>query len=94
MILDEATAAIDAYTESLIQEALKVLLKGRTAIIIAHRLTTVEYADRIIVIDDAKIVEEGNHQQLMDKRGKYWQLYDMYFRHQSLEYVEQAAKLI
>ena len=94
LILDEATAAIDAYTESLIQEALKVLLKGRTAIIIAHRLTTVEYADRIIVIDDAKIVEEGNHQQLMDKRGKYWQLYDMYFRHQSLEYVEQAAKLI
>ena len=94
LILDEATAAIDAYTESLIQEALKVLLKGRTAIIIAHRLTTVENADRIIVIDDANIVEEGNHQQLMDKKGKYWQLYDMYFRHQSLEYVEHAAELV
>ncbi len=93
LILDEATAAIDAYTESLIQEALKVLLKGRTAIIIAHRLTTVENADRIVVIDDAEIVEEGNHQDLMNKKGKYWQLYDMYFRHQSLEYIEQAAKL-
>ena len=94
LVLDEATAAIDAYTESLIQEALKVLLKGRTAIIIAHRLTTVENADRIIVIDDANIVEEGSHQQLMAMKGKYWQLYDMYFRHQSLEYVEQAAELV
>lgn len=93
LILDEATAAIDAYTESLIQEALKVLLKGRTAIIIAHRLTTVENADRIIVIDDAQIVEDGNHRDLMQNKGTYWQLYDMYFRHQSLEYVEQAAKL-
>ncbi|MFW9851561.1 MAG: ABC transporter ATP-binding protein [Candidatus Thorarchaeota archaeon] len=94
LILDEATAAIDAYTESLIQEALKVLLKDRTAIIIAHRLTTVENADRIIVIDDAQIQEEGTHAELMEKKGKYWQLYDMYFRHQSLEYVEQAAKLV
>ncbi len=94
LILDEATAAIDAYTESLIQEALKVLLENRTSIIIAHRLTTVENADRIIVIDDANIVEEGSHQKLMEMKGKYWQLYDMYFRHQSLEYVEKAAKLI
>ena len=94
LILDEATAAIDAYTESLIQEALKVLLENRTSIIIAHRLTTVENADRIIVIDDAKVVEEGSHQKLMEMKGKYWQLYDMYFRHQSLEYVEKAAKLI
>lgn len=94
LILDEATAAIDAYTESLIQEALKILLRDRTAIIIAHRLTTVENADRIIVIDDAQIQEEGNHAELMEKKGKYWQLYDMYFRHQSLEYVEQAAKLV
>jgi ABC-type multidrug transport system fused ATPase/permease subunit len=94
LILDEATAAIDAYTESLIQEALKVLLKDRTAIIIAHRLTTVENADRIIVIDDAQIQEEGTHAELMEKKGKYWQLFDMYFRHQSLEYVEQAAKLV
>jgi len=94
LILDEATAAIDAYTESLIQEALKILLKDRTAIVIAHRLTTVENADRIIVIDDAQIKEEGTHAELMEKKGKYWQLYDMYFRHQSLEYVEQAAKLV
>ncbi len=94
LILDEATAAIDAYTESLIQEALKVLLKGRTAIVIAHRLTTVETADRIIVIEDAKIVEEGNHEELMKKRGVYWRLYDMYFRHQSLEYIEKSSKLV
>ena len=86
LILDEATSAIDAYTESLIQEALKILLKGRTAIIIAHRLTTVENSDRIIVIDDAMIQEEGSHNDLMAKKGKYWQLYDLYFRHQSLDY--------
>ncbi|MHA1692552.1 MAG: ABC transporter ATP-binding protein, partial [Candidatus Heimdallarchaeaceae archaeon] len=86
LILDEATSAIDAYTESLIQEALKILLKDRTAIIIAHRLTTVENSDRIIVIDDALIQEEGTHRELMAKRGKYWQLYDLYFRHQSLDY--------
>lgn len=94
LILDEATSAIDAYTESLIQEGLKVLLKDRTAIIIAHRLTTVENADRIIVIDFAKIQEEGTHEELMKRKGKYWQLYDMYFRHQSLDYVEQASKLV
>lgn len=86
LILDEATSAIDAYTESLIQEALKILLKDRTAIIIAHRLTTVENSDRIVVIDDALIQEEGTHNELMAKRGKYWQLYDLYFRHQSLDY--------
>ncbi|MHA1303960.1 MAG: ABC transporter ATP-binding protein [Candidatus Heimdallarchaeaceae archaeon] len=93
LILDEATAAIDAYTESLIQEALRVLLRGRTSIIIAHRLTTVEQADRIVVIDNALIVEEGSHEELMSKRGTYWYLYDMYFRHQSLEYIEKATKL-
>ena len=94
LVLDEATSAIDAYTESLIQEALHVLLQGRTSIIIAHRLTTVENADRIIVIDNARICEEGTHQELMAKKGKYWQLYDMYFRHQSLEYIEKAKQLI
>ncbi len=93
LIMDEATSAIDAYTESLIQEALKVLLKNRTSIIIAHRLTTVENADRIVVIDNAKIIEQGSHQELMNQKGKYFQLYDMYFRHQSLEYIEQAAEL-
>ncbi len=94
LILDEATAAIDAYTESLIQEALKKLLKGRTAIIIAHRLTTVENANRIVVIDNAKIVEEGTHEELMKKKGRYWYLYDLYFRHQSLEYIDKAGKMI
>jgi len=94
LILDEATSAIDAYTESLIQEGLKVLLKGRTAIIIAHRLTTVENADRIVLIDDANIQEEGDHEELMKRKGKYWKLYDLYFRHQSLDYVERAAKLV
>ncbi|MHA1668611.1 MAG: ABC transporter ATP-binding protein [Candidatus Heimdallarchaeaceae archaeon] len=94
LILDEATSAIDAYTESLIQEALMVLLKGRTAIIIAHRLTTVENADRIIVVDNAQIQEEGTHDYLMKIKGKYWQLYEMYFRHQSLDYVEGASELV
>lgn len=74
-ILDEATATVDAETESDIQKAIDRVLKGRTSFIIAHRLTTVVNADRILVINNGKIVEEGNHQELLDRRGYYFNLY-------------------
>ena len=79
IILDEATASVDSHTEMLIQEALGVVLKGRTALVIAHRLSTVRNADRIIVMDQGRIVEEGNHQQLLSSGGLYSRLYRMNF---------------
>ena len=75
LILDEATASIDSYTERQIQIALKLLLKGRTAIVIAHRLATVRGADRIIVLRDGEIEEQGSHQELIDNAGLYARLY-------------------
>jgi ATP-binding cassette subfamily B protein len=86
LILDEATSSVDAYTETIIQEALQELLSNRTSIIIAHRLSTVINADRIIVLDHGKIVEEGTHKSLLVKNGKYAQLYMQYFEHQSLDW--------
>lgn len=80
LILDEATSSIDPYTDLLIRKAMDVLLEDRTSIIIAHRLSTVRNADRIIVIDDGGIVEEGNHAELIKKGGLYSHLYEMQFR--------------
>ena len=79
IILDEATASVDSYTEMLIQKALGEVLKDRTALVIAHRLSTVRNANRIIVMDQGRIVEEGNHQQLLDSGGIYFKLYQMNF---------------
>lgn len=75
LILDEATSSVDTRTELKIQEAMVQLMKGRTTFIIAHRLSTIREADIIMVIDDGKIVEKGNHDQLIDKKGKYYNLY-------------------
>ncbi|KKL26184.1 hypothetical protein LCGC14_2397830, partial [marine sediment metagenome] len=86
LILDEATSSVDAYTEAIIQEALEVLLSGRTSIIIAHRLSTIINADRIIVMEKGKIIEEGTHQSLLAQGGKYSKLYKQYFEHQSLDW--------
>ncbi|MEM1990415.1 MAG: ABC transporter ATP-binding protein, partial [Candidatus Bathyarchaeia archaeon] len=77
IILDEATSSVDPYTESILQEALKKLLRGRTCIIIAHRLSTTFLADRVIVLDKGKIVEEGTHEELLMKGGLYAKLYEL-----------------
>lgn len=80
LILDEATSALDSISESSIQNALDVLMKGRTSIVIAHRLSTILQADRILVISDGKIVEEGEHDELIAMDGVYKQLYETQFR--------------
>jgi len=93
LILDEATASVDPFTEAQIQEGLEVVMAGRTSIVIAHRLSTVENADRIIVLRNGRIIEEGTHRSLLAAGGHYAELYNTYFRHQSLEYIEQARLL-
>ena len=87
VILDEATASVDPLTEAQIQEGLDVVLADRTSIVIAHRLSTIEHADRIIVLDHGQIVEEGSHTSLMAAGGRYCEVYNTYFRHQSPDYV-------
>lgn len=91
-ILDEATASIDPFTEMQIQEAIAKILEKSTSILIAHRLSTIRNADRIIVINHGEILEEGSHESLMAQGGHYAELYNTYFRHQSLEYIEQAKE--
>lgn len=77
LVLDEATANIDTETESLITQALEVLMKGRTTIMVAHRLSTIQHADKIIVMHQGEIKESGNHQELLAKNGMYKKLYDL-----------------
>ena len=93
-ILDEATASIDPFTEMQIQEALDLILKQSTSILIAHRLSTVRSADRIIVLKQGHIIEQGDHEHLMQSGGHYSELYNTYFRHQSLSYVENAKSIL
>ena len=87
-ILDEATASVDPFTESQIQAALDLILHNRTSIVIAHRLSTVKAADRILVLDHGRVLEEGNHDHLLVQGGHYADLYNTYFRHQSLEFID------
>jgi ATP-binding cassette, subfamily B, multidrug efflux pump len=75
LILDEATSSIDTITEIKIQEALKLLMEGRTSFIIAHRLNTIQQADQILVVDSGQIIEQGSHDELLKKRGFYHSLY-------------------
>ena len=90
-VLDEATASVDPFTESQIQQALNLIMANSTAIIIAHRLSTVRAADRIIVLQKGRIIEQGDHDALMQQSGHYAELYDTYFRHQSPKYNETVS---
>jgi ATP-binding cassette subfamily B protein len=85
-VLDEATASVDPFTEAQIQEATELLLKRSTSILIAHRLSTVRTADRIIVLEQGRIIEQGDHRALLARGGHYAELYNTYFRHQSPDY--------
>jgi ATP-binding cassette subfamily B protein len=85
-ILDEATASIDPFTEWQIQQALNLILQDTTSLLIAHRLSTVKAADRIVVMQNGAIIEEGDHDGLLSQNGHYSTLYNTYFRHQSLDY--------
>jgi len=79
LILDEATSSLDAESEALVQQALDNLMQGRTTIVIAHRLSTVRRADRIIVLADGRVQESGSHEDLLLRRGQYWKLYNLQF---------------
>ena len=87
LVLDEATASIDTVTEKMIQDAIQTVIKGRTSFVIAHRLSTIVNADVILVVRDGRIVEQGNHRELMEQKGYYYELY-------TRQYEEMAADLI
>jgi ATP-binding cassette subfamily B protein len=93
-ILDEATASVDPLTEALIQEGLDTVMQDRTSIVIAHRLSTIRDADRIIVLREGGIIEQGSHDELLTHGGHYAELYNTYFRHQSLEYIEKSRQIL
>jgi ATP-binding cassette subfamily B protein len=83
LVLDEATSNVDVHTETLIEDGLRRLLAGRTAIVIAHRLSTIQRAARIIVLEHGQVIEQGDHDELLAARGRYWRLYR--------DWAEQAA---
>jgi ATP-binding cassette subfamily B protein len=84
LILDEATSSVDTETEQLIQQALRLLMRGRTSIVIAHRLSTVQNVDEILVLHKGRIRERGTHQELLARRGMYWKLYQLQYKDQEL----------
>ncbi len=82
-VLDEATSSIDTQTEQLIQRAIRHILKGHTSFVIAHRLSTIRQSDLILVVKDGKILERGNHQELLAQEGYYYELYSRQFEEES-----------
>ncbi len=85
LLLDEATSALDSESEKLIQDALWKLMEGKTALVIAHRLSTIQRMDRIVVLDEGKIIEEGKHGELLNNNGLYAKLW----KHQSGGFLEE-----
>lgn len=85
LVLDEATSSVDTETEALIQNAINKLLKGRTSFIVAHRLSTIVHSNRILVLEDGKVLEEGTHRELIQKKGQYYQLYTNQYSEDMLE---------
>lgn len=92
LILDEATSSVDTHTEKAIQRAIDIVLKGRTSFVIAHRLSTITSSDRILVLEDGKILESGNHKELIQKEGKYFNLYTNQFKSKVIEESKKEIK--
>lgn len=90
-VLDEATSSIDTVTEKLIQDAIENLMKGRTSFVIAHRLSTIRQADVILVVKDGKIIEQGTHNELIEKKGAYYNLYTRQFQEETMANSMEAA---
>lgn len=90
LILDEATSRLDAYSESLVQDAQAKLFSGRTTVVIAHRLTTIANASRVLVFEDGEIVERGTHEELLELGGVFKRLYDTYYAHQGIEELSES----
>ena len=93
LIMDEATSSIDAYTELIIKQAMEKVLRERTSIVIAHRLSTVRNADIIVVLDEGRVVDTGKHDELMRRDGLYRKLYEMQFKYEGPEEIEEQVSL-
>jgi ATP-binding cassette subfamily B protein len=93
LIMDEATSSVDAYTELIIQEAMEKVLKGRTSIVIAHRLSTVRRADMIVLLQGGRIIEKGTHDELMEMGGLYRNLYELQFSYEDGERITNSSRL-
>jgi ATP-binding cassette, subfamily B, multidrug efflux pump len=94
LVLDEATSSVDTDTEMRVRSALERMVRGRTSVIIAHRLSTVQQADRILVMHKGVLREMGSHQELLAQRGIYWRLYQLQYKDQEVQLAQAAGGLL